>query len=153
MRDDALAKVGPKGPSYTFFQPATTPNLKPFGEGCTTDTECCGGLCKGGSCACAPTSPSCNNLMVSKVNPAETASASPSEIGSGNCSQDMPAAAGGHIWRRLFGLMTVPLYTTTPNPDGALNLGPDGMPAQNGMAEYEFEVNIPVSATKGTPGA
>ncbi len=43
--------------------------------------------------------------------------------------------------------MTVPIYTTTPNPGAGLNFGKDGMPAQNGTAQYEFEVNIPVSAT------
>jgi hypothetical protein len=123
MRDEALALVGSDGPAYTLFPPAmagTTP---------------------------APASPSCNNLTVG-TNPAETHKLSPSEIGSGNCSQDSPNA---HIWRRLFGLMTVPLYTTTPNPGAGLNFGSDGMPAQNGTAQYEFEVNIPVSATM-TPG-
>jgi hypothetical protein len=124
MRDDALAKVGPNGPTYKLFPPApagTTP---------------------------MPGSMYCNNLTVGD-NPAETSALSPSEIGSGNCSQDSPNA---HIWRRLFGLMTVPIYTTTPNPGAGLNFGKDGMPAQNGTAQYEFEVNIPVSATK-SPGA
>jgi hypothetical protein len=125
MRDDALAQVGADGPSYTLFPPAAA--------GTTPDPA---------------TSPSCNNLVASTANPAETSGDSPSEIGSTHCSQDAP---NGHIWRRLFGLMTVPIYTTTPNPGANLNLGPDGMPMQNGVAEYEFEVNIPVSATV-TPG-
>ncbi len=120
MRDDALAKVGMMGPSYTLFPPAAA--------GTTPDPK---------------TSPSCNNLTVG-TNTAETAMASPSEIGSGNCSQDSP---NPHIWRRLFGLMTVPIYTTTPNPGAGLNLGSDGLPAQNGTAQYEFEVNIPMAAT------
>jgi hypothetical protein len=128
MRDDALAQVGASGPSYTLFPPApagTPPDPK--------------------------TSPSCNNLTVG-TNPAETAILSPSEIGSGNCSQDSPDN-NPHLWRRLFGLMTIPIYTTTPNPGAGLNFGPDGMPAQNGTAQYEFEVNIPVAATKqaGSP--
>jgi hypothetical protein len=124
MRDEALAQVGNDGPAYVLFPPAAA--------GTTPD----------------PTK-NCNNLTVSTVNPAETQQASPSEIGSGHCSQDSP---NPHIWRRLFGLMTVPIYTTTPNPGAGLNFGPDGMPAQNGMAQYEFEVQIPMSATM-TPGA
>ncbi len=119
MRDDALAKVGTMGPSYTLFPPAAA--------GTTPD----------------PASPSCNNLTVG-ANPAETHALSPSEIGSGNCSQDNP---NPHIWRRLFGLMTVPIYTTTPNPGAGLHFGADGLPAQNGTAQYEFEVNIPMAAT------
>jgi hypothetical protein len=126
MRDDALSKVGTMGPSYTLFPPAAA--------GTTPDPM---------------TSPSCNNLTVG-TNPAETSALSPSEIGSGHCSQDSPTP---QIWRRLFGLMTVPMYTTTPNPGAALNFGPDGLPAQNGTAQYEFEVNIPVSATTGTPAS
>jgi hypothetical protein len=128
MRDDALAKVGTKGPAYMLFPP--TP------AGMTPD----------------PAGTSCNNLVASTVNPAETHTLSPSDIGSGNCSQDSPPNANGHIWRRLFGLMTVPMYTTTPNPGAGLNFGSNGMPAQNGMAQYEFEVQIPMSATK-KPGS
>jgi hypothetical protein len=120
MRDDALAKVGTMGPTYTLFPPAAA--------GTSPDPT---------------TSPSCNNLKVG-TNPTETQGTSPSEIGSGNCSQDSPNT---HIWRRLFGLMTVPIYTTTPNPGAGLNFGSDGLPAQNGTAQYEFEVNIPMSAT------
>jgi hypothetical protein len=118
MRDDALAKVGMLGPSYTLFPPAAAGTM--------------------------PAPSSCNNLTVSAVNPAETHELSPTDIGSGNCSQDSP---NPHIWRRLFGMMTVPLYTTTPNPGSGLNLGANGMPAQNGVAQYEFEVQIPMSAT------
>jgi hypothetical protein len=123
MRDQALAMVGNDGPTYTLFPPAAA--------GTTPDPA---------------TSPSCNNLMVG-TNPAETHQLSPDEIGSGNCSQDSPPNANGHIWRRLFGLMTVPLYTSTPNPGSKLVLGPDGMPQANGTAQYEFEVQIPMSAT------
>ncbi len=128
MRDDALAKVGMNGPAYTLF-PSATAGSKPDPK----------------------TSPSCNNLMVGD-NKAQTATLSPSEIGSGNCSQDSPDN-NPHIWRRLFGLMTVSLYTTTPNPSAGLHFGPDGMPAQNGTAQYEFEVTIPMAATQkaGSP--
>ena len=125
IRDEALTQVGDPGPSYKLF-PAAAAGTTPAG-------------------------PSCNNLTVGD-NPAQTSALSPSEIGSGHCSQDSPPSAGGHIWRRLFGLMTVPLYTTGPNPGSTLNFGPDGMPAQNGTAQYEFEVQIPMSATKA-PGA
>jgi hypothetical protein len=134
MRDAALAAVGTSGPAYTLFPPAAAGTMPP------------------------PSSPSCNNLTAG-TNPAETHAGSPSEIGSGNCSQDSPNA---HIWRRLFGLMTVPLYTTSPNPTASadsgaatpagLSFGSNGMPAQNGTTQVEFEVNIPVAATK-TPGA
>jgi hypothetical protein len=132
MRDDALAYATANSISYTLFPPAPA--------GTTPD----------------PSSPSCNNLTVSTVNATETHAMSPNEIGSGNCSQDGPTP---HIWRRLFGLMTVPIYTTSPNPaldadmtmPAGLNFGPDGMPAQNGLAQYEFEVSIPTAATV-TPG-
>ena len=127
MRDDALSKVGMMGPSYVLFPPAPA--------GTTPDPA---------------TSPSCNNLTVSTANPAETAALSPSEIGSGHCSQDSP---NPHIWRRFFGLMTVPIYTTTPNPGASMSFGPDGMPAQNGVAQYEFEVEIPMSATTTKAGS
>jgi hypothetical protein len=150
MRDDALQKVGMMGPVYTLF-PSAPAQMTP----CMANTDCTGSgeTCVNGTCLNVATSPSCNNLTVSTVNPAETHNASPSEIGSGNCSQDSP---NSHIWRRLFGLMTVPLYTQNPNPsiDSAmmmptgLNFGSDGLPAANGMAQYEFEVNIPVAATK-----
>ena len=119
MRDDALAQVGQLGPSYTLFPPAAA--------GTTPD----------------PASASCNNLTTGAVNSAQTNALNPQEIGSTHCSQDSP---NPHIWRRLFGLMTVPLYLTSPNPGSDLNFG-DGGVVQNGVAQYEFEVNIPVSAT------
>jgi hypothetical protein len=54
---------------------------------------------------------------------------------------------------RLEGHFTVPLYLTNPDPGGALVVGPDGLPMQNGTASYSFIVQIPHSATTGTPGA
>ncbi|MFO0756998.1 MAG: hypothetical protein U0359_10920 [Byssovorax sp.] len=49
------------------------------------------------------------------------------------------------VRRRIFGMMKVPLYLDKPGPGGKLVFGDDGMPKQNGTAEYEFEVNIPNS--------
>jgi hypothetical protein len=57
------------------------------------------------------------------------------------------------IRRRINGKMTVPLYLDRPDPGGTLALGADGLPVQNGTAEYGFVVHIPNAATKGTPGA
>ena len=57
------------------------------------------------------------------------------------------------IKRRIHGLMKVPLYLDQAEAGGKLVFGADGMPEQNGMAEFEFMVQIPHSATKGTPGA
>jgi hypothetical protein len=56
-----------------------------------------------------------------------------------------------HIWRRLTGMMKVPLYCDKAEPGAKLVLDDKGMPVQNGMAEYEFVVHIPNSATKGKP--
>lgn len=52
----------------------------------------------------------------------------------------------------LEGRMTVPLYLDKPGPGGRLVLGPDGLPRQNGTAEYEFTVVVPNSAFL-SPGA
>jgi hypothetical protein len=49
--------------------------------------------------------------------------------------------------------MTVPLYLDKPSSGAILNVGPDGLPVQNGTATYPFLVHIPYSATTGTPGA
>jgi hypothetical protein len=147
MRDDALMKFD--ATKYTLFPPAAAGT-------CKADTDCTSPQkCMNGTCLDATTSTSCNNLTASTVNATETNKTLPSEIGSLNCSQDSP---NPHIWRRLFGLMTVPLYMTSPNPmNGAvpsgINLGSNNMPAQNGVAEYEFEVNIPMSATTKGPAS
>ena len=58
-----------------------------------------------------------------------------------------------NIRRRIRGVMTVPLYLDTAQPGGKLVFGDDGMPARNGTAEFEFEVQVPHAATGGTPGA
>lgn len=47
---------------------------------------------------------------------------------------------------RILGHMEVPLYLDQPGVGGVVNLGDDGRPAQNGTAEYPFEVLVPYSA-------
>ncbi|MCY1065760.1 hypothetical protein OV090_13355 [Nannocystis sp. RBIL2] len=51
------------------------------------------------------------------------------------------------------GTMTVPLYLDQPGPGARLVLDDDGLPQQNGTAEFEFTVVIPQSAftTPATP--
>jgi hypothetical protein len=58
------------------------------------------------------------------------------------------------IRRRLHVMMTVPLYLDKPGPGGKLVLGADGLPKQNGEAEYEVLVLIPnILVDSGTTGA
>lgn len=56
-----------------------------------------------------------------------------------------------NIRRRLYGTIRVPLYMTDENAGSRLNLGADGMPEQNGFAEYGIVINIPRSATPDNP--
>jgi hypothetical protein len=57
------------------------------------------------------------------------------------------------IRRRLTGMMTVPLYLNQPGPGANLNFGPDGLPQQNGTAQFPFLVHIPnVLVNTGTAG-
>jgi hypothetical protein len=58
-----------------------------------------------------------------------------------------------HIFKRITALMKVPLYLDKADPGGKFNVGKDGLPAQNGFAEYEVLIHVPNSATKGTPAA
>jgi hypothetical protein len=58
-----------------------------------------------------------------------------------------------HIRRRILGKMKVPLYLDKPEPGGKFVLDAQGLPMQNGTAEFEFLVHIPNAATTGTPGA
>lgn len=57
------------------------------------------------------------------------------------------------VRRRILGTMHVPLFLDQPTPDGKMVYGPDGLPMQNGFADYPFLVQIPNSAVNGTPGA
>jgi len=50
-----------------------------------------------------------------------------------------------NILRRVQGTFTVPLFMTSATPPAVYNLGPDGMPVQNGFATANFLVNIPRS--------
>ncbi len=44
------------------------------------------------------------------------------------------------------GHMTVPLYLDKPGPGARLVRGADGLPKQNGTADYDFTIVVPVSA-------
>jgi hypothetical protein len=57
------------------------------------------------------------------------------------------------IAKRLTGTMTVPLYLDKPDPGGRIVRGADGLPKQNGTAQYPFLVHIPKSATPQTPAS
>ena len=52
-----------------------------------------------------------------------------------------------YIHMRIHGHMTVPLYLDKPGPGGRLVFGDDGLPKQNGTADYDFLVHIPNAAT------
>jgi hypothetical protein len=56
-----------------------------------------------------------------------------------------------HILVRLTGHMAVPLYLDKPGPGGRLVFGPDGLPKQNGTADYDFVIHIPNSIADGVP--
>jgi hypothetical protein len=57
-----------------------------------------------------------------------------------------------NIRKRLIGMMKVPLYTEKVDPPTKLVRGPDGLPKQNGFAEFEFVVHVPnVATTKPCP--
>lgn len=58
-----------------------------------------------------------------------------------------------HIRRRILGTMHVPLFLSQAGPGGKLVVDERGLPKQNGFADYPFLVQIPNSATTGTPGA
>jgi hypothetical protein len=58
-----------------------------------------------------------------------------------------------HIWRRLHVMMKVPSYMNSDKPGARMVVDAQGMPMQNGFAEYEVLVHIPNAATKGTPAA
>lgn len=60
---------------------------------------------------------------------------------------------GPHVRRRIRGNMRVPLYLDQPDPGARLVFGPDGLPRQNGTAEFPFTAIIPNSVADGAPGA
>jgi len=49
--------------------------------------------------------------------------------------------------RRIQGLMSVPLYLTSPNPGSHLVISDQGLPVFQGWSEFNFTVQIPNSAT------
>lgn len=56
------------------------------------------------------------------------------------------------VARRIEGRITVPLYLDTDKPGAHMVFGDDGLPKQNGTAQFPFSVQIPKSvATAGTP--
>ncbi len=65
--------------------------------------------------------------------------------------RDFTLEENEHIRRRVNIAMTVPLFTDVPEAGARLNLGPDGMPQQNGTAEFYMVVSLPRSATPDTP--
>jgi hypothetical protein len=58
-----------------------------------------------------------------------------------------------HIRRRILGTMHAPLFLDEATPDGKMVFDAAGAPMQNGFADYPFLVQIPNSATHGTPAA
>lgn len=61
--------------------------------------------------------------------------------------EEFTPEANPHVARRVHVMMTVPLFLTSVEPGSYLNLGPDGMPQQNGTAEFPMVVIIPHSAS------
>ncbi len=51
-----------------------------------------------------------------------------------------------NIMRRVEGTISVPLYLETEETGTGFNWGDDGVPAQNGFADFDFEVLIPYAA-------
>lgn len=64
-------------------------------------------------------------------------------------TEEFTEAQNTHIWRRLVGNMKVPLYLDVPGPGGKMVVGDDGLPKQNGWADYEFVVHVPHAAKNG----
>lgn len=61
---------------------------------------------------------------------------------------DVDADVPEHVWRQIYGTVTVPLFsngTGSLTADARLRRGPDGRPVQNGTAEVLFIAQIPLS--------
>ncbi len=58
-----------------------------------------------------------------------------------------------HIRKRITATMTVPLYLDKPDAGAKLVLGDDGLPKQNGTAEFDVLIHVPVSIADGTKPA
>jgi len=55
-----------------------------------------------------------------------------------------------HIKKRITATMTVPLYLDKPDSGGRLVLGDDGLPKQNGTADFDVLIHVPNSIANGT---
>lgn len=64
-------------------------------------------------------------------------------------TEEFTEAQNTHIWRRIVGNMKVPLYLDMPGPGGKMVFGDNGLPKQNGWADYEFVVHVPHAAKSG----
>ncbi|MBK9264307.1 MAG: hypothetical protein IPM54_31460 [Polyangiaceae bacterium] len=64
-------------------------------------------------------------------------------------TEEFTEAQNAHIWRRFVGTMKVPLYLDDPGPKGKLVFDENGLPKQNGWADYEFVVHVPHVAKSG----
>ncbi len=58
-----------------------------------------------------------------------------------------------HVARRILGTMHVPIFLDHADTTGKLMTDANGNPVQNGFTDYPFLVQIPNSATTGTPRA
>lgn len=58
-----------------------------------------------------------------------------------------------HIRKRITATMTVPLYLDKPSAGAKLVLGADGLPKQNGTAEFDVLIHVPNSIADGTKPA
>lgn len=60
--------------------------------------------------------------------------------------QENPQA---HLARRIEGMLTVPMFLDKTTPGGRMTFDAQGLPVQQGTAEFPFIVTIPVSAAQG----
>ena len=58
-----------------------------------------------------------------------------------------------HIWKRIHANFKVPLYLDKAEPGGKIVFGEDGLPKQNGWAEFPIVIHIPNSVKNGSPAA
>lgn len=65
--------------------------------------------------------------------------------------EDYTPDENANVRRRVYGQMSVPLFMTRRASGGTLNIGADGLPEQNGFADFPFVVNIPHNASAANP--
>src|SRR5262249_31747572 len=83
----------------------------------------------------------------------DTALAVVGDAGPAYTITDVQENPNAHIRRRILGTMHVPLFLDQATNAGKMVYDASGAPMQNGFADYPFLVQIPNSATSGTPGA